>query len=88
MTHHTMSERSYHRATSRSLCYTYSCFFITLIQIFLIYCLIVIYRRLEAQKRKERTEAHLYMNVNVLVEDNFCGFQGNDLFDLEKVNYR
>lgn len=45
-------------------------------------------RKMEAIKRKERTEAHLYMNVNVLTEDNFCGHQGNDLFDTEKVNYR
>ncbi|KAK0051801.1 ubiquitin carboxyl-terminal hydrolase 7 [Biomphalaria pfeifferi] len=45
-------------------------------------------RKLEALKRKERTEAHLYMNVHVLTEDHFCGHQGNDLFDTEKVNYR
>ncbi|XP_071107818.1 ubiquitin carboxyl-terminal hydrolase 7-like [Haliotis cracherodii] len=45
-------------------------------------------RRLDAQKRKERTEAHLYMNVQVLLEDSFCGHQGNDLFDIEKVNVR
>ena len=45
-------------------------------------------RRLETQKRKERNEAHLYMNVQVLVEDDFCGHQGNDLFDSDKVNLR
>lgn len=45
-------------------------------------------RKLEALKRKERTEAHLYMMVHMLLEDNFCGHQGNDLFDTEKVNYR
>ncbi|XP_050394501.1 ubiquitin carboxyl-terminal hydrolase 7 isoform X1 [Patella vulgata] len=45
-------------------------------------------RRLDAQKRKERTEAYLYMNVQVLLEDHFYGHQGNDLFDPEKVNYR
>jgi ubiquitin carboxyl-terminal hydrolase 7 len=45
-------------------------------------------RRLETQKRKERNEAHLYMNVLVLLEDDFCGHQGNDLFDQEKVNSR
>lgn len=28
------------------------------------------------------------MNVQVLTEDHFCGHQGNDLFDPEKVNYR
>ncbi|KAL5018785.1 hypothetical protein ScPMuIL_004507 [Solemya velum] len=41
-------------------------------------------RRLEALKKKERTEAHLYMNIQVVTEDNFFGYQGNDLFDQEK----
>ncbi|ESO84027.1 hypothetical protein LOTGIDRAFT_184079 [Lottia gigantea] len=45
-------------------------------------------RRVDAQKRKERTEAYLYMNVQVLLEDHFYGHQGNDLFDTERVNYR
>lgn len=45
-------------------------------------------KRQEALRRKERNEAHLYMNVQVLLEDNFNGHQGNDLFDLEKANYR
>ncbi|KAK7111658.1 ubiquitin carboxyl-terminal hydrolase 7-like isoform X1 [Littorina saxatilis] len=45
-------------------------------------------RRLETQKRKERNEAHLYMSVQVLVEDDFCGHQGNDLYDGDKVNVR
>lgn len=45
-------------------------------------------KNIEAQKRKERTEAHLYMQVQVLMEDAFDGHQGNDLFDLEKMNYR
>lgn len=45
-------------------------------------------RRVEAQKRKERTEAHLYMNVQVVTADHFCGHQGNDLFDPEKTNFR
>jgi len=45
-------------------------------------------RKMEALKRKERTEAHLYMGVHMLTEDNFCGHQGNDLFDTEKVSYR
>ena len=47
-----------------------------------------IYRRLEVQRKKERTEAHLYMNVHVITEDNFFGHQGNDLFDQEKAQYR
>lgn len=45
-------------------------------------------RRLEAQKRKERTEAHLYMNIQVVTDDNFNGHQGNDLFDGDKINFR
>lgn len=45
-------------------------------------------RRLEAQKRKERADAHLYMSVQVLTEDNFYGHQGNDLVDSEKTNFR
>ncbi|XP_064603934.1 ubiquitin carboxyl-terminal hydrolase 7-like isoform X2 [Liolophura sinensis] len=44
-------------------------------------------RRLEAQKRKERADAHLYMSVQVLTEDNFYGHQGNDLVDSEKTNF-
>ena len=43
---------------------------------------------MEAQRRKERTEAHLYMNVQVLLEDAFFGYQGNDLFDPDRVQYR
>ncbi|XP_076333936.1 ubiquitin carboxyl-terminal hydrolase 7-like isoform X2 [Tachypleus tridentatus] len=45
-------------------------------------------KRQEALRRKERNEAHLYMNVQVLTEDNFNGHQGNDLFDPERANYR
>ena len=45
-------------------------------------------RQLEAQRRKERNEAHLYMNVQVLLEDAFFGYQGNDLFDTDRVQYR
>ncbi|KAL3876817.1 hypothetical protein ACJMK2_034611, partial [Sinanodonta woodiana] len=45
-------------------------------------------RRMEAQKRRERSEAHLYMNVQILTEDHFYGHQGTDLIDLEKVNFR
>ena len=32
-------------------------------------------RRLEALKRKERNEAHLYMTVQLVTEDNFQGNQ-------------
>lgn len=39
-------------------------------------------------RRKERNEAHLYMNVQVLLEDSFCGHQGNDLYDPERVMYK
>ncbi|XP_077294716.1 ubiquitin-specific protease 7 isoform X2 [Arctopsyche grandis] len=45
-------------------------------------------KRIETIRRKERTEAHLYMTVNVLLEDAFVGHQGNDLYDPEKANYR
>lgn len=45
-------------------------------------------RRQEALRRKERNEAHLYMNVQIVTEDHFAGHQGNDLFDQEKINFR
>ncbi|GAB6025849.1 Ubiquitin carboxyl-terminal hydrolase 7 [Chamberlinius hualienensis] len=45
-------------------------------------------KRQEAIRRKERTEAHLYMGVQVVTEENFMGHQGNDLFDPEKTNCR
>lgn len=51
-------------------------------------CTLIFFRRLEAQKRKERTEAHLYMTIQVVSNDNFYGHQGNDLFDPDRVNYR
>jgi len=41
-------------------------------------------RRLEALKRKERNEAHLYMTVQLVTEDNFQGHQGFDLYDPEQ----
>ncbi|MGH0176027.1 UNVERIFIED_CONTAM: hypothetical protein FKN15_077578 [Acipenser sinensis] len=44
-------------------------------------------KRVEAQKRKERQEAHLYMQVQIVTEDQFCGHQGNDMYDEEKVKY-
>ncbi|CAG0888119.1 unnamed protein product [Darwinula stevensoni] len=42
-------------------------------------------KRMETIKRKERNEAHLYLAVQVLTDDDFCGHQGPDLFDPEKV---
>ena len=42
-------------------------------------------KRIENLRRKERNEAHLYMNVDVITEDAFNGHQGTDLFDQEKV---
>lgn len=43
-------------------------------------------KRLEQVRRKERNEAHLYMNINVLLEDNFEGHQGNDLYDPDRAH--
>lgn len=43
---------------------------------------------MEAQKRQERKEAHLYMNVQVVTEDYFCGHQGTDLLDVDRANFR
>ncbi|MCL4123129.1 UNVERIFIED_CONTAM: hypothetical protein GTU68_036606 [Idotea baltica] len=45
-------------------------------------------KRVEMIRRKERNEAHLYMNINVVLEDTFSGHQGNDLYDPEKINFR
>lgn len=42
-------------------------------------------KRIQAQKRKERQEAHLYIQVQIVAEDQFCGHQGNDMYDEEKV---
>ena len=41
-------------------------------------------RHEEAQKRKDRSEAHLYMYINVLLEDVFHSHHGHDLFDIDK----
>ena len=32
-------------------------------------------KRVEAAKRKERSEAHLFMDVRAVTEDHFCGHQ-------------
>ncbi|XP_074039373.1 ubiquitin-specific protease 7 isoform X4 [Leptinotarsa decemlineata] len=45
-------------------------------------------KRMEQVRRKERNEAHLYMTVNVLLEDSFDGHQGNDLYDPERALFR
>ncbi|XP_013790076.1 ubiquitin carboxyl-terminal hydrolase 7-like, partial [Limulus polyphemus] len=59
-----------------------------LMRCYSVYGTLLFLRRQEALRRKERNEAHLYMNVQVLTEDNFNGHQGNDLFDPERANYR
>jgi len=41
-------------------------------------------RKLEAYRRKERSEAHYYMSVNIITEDIFCGHQGEDLFEFDR----
>jgi len=45
-------------------------------------------KRIESIRRKERNENHLYMTMNVLLEDCFDGHQGHDLFDQEQVTLR
>jgi len=42
-------------------------------------------KKIELVKRREKNEAHLYMTLRILLEDAFCGHQGNDLYDVEKV---
>ena len=36
-------------------------------------------------RRKERNEAHLYMSVDVFLEDDFQGHQGSDLVDFDDI---
>lgn len=43
-------------------------------------------KNLELLKRKERSEAHLFMQVTVMLEDAFVGHQGCDLYDPEKLS--
>ncbi|XP_066139547.1 ubiquitin carboxyl-terminal hydrolase 7 isoform X1 [Euwallacea fornicatus] len=45
-------------------------------------------KRMEQVRRKERNEAHLYMTIQVLLEDQFDGHQGNDLYDPEHAQFR
>jgi len=42
----------------------------------------------ELVRRKERSEAHLFMHVQVVLEESFAGHQGYDLFDSDKIHYR
>jgi len=42
-------------------------------------------KRQEAIRRKDRNEAHLYMNISIYTEENFMGHRGIDLFDPEKT---
>jgi len=42
-------------------------------------------KNIEMIKRKERSEAHLYMQITVMTEDAFVGHQGCDLYDAEKM---
>uniref|UniRef100_H2YBF2 Ubiquitin carboxyl-terminal hydrolase 7 n=1 Tax=Ciona savignyi TaxID=51511 RepID=H2YBF2_CIOSA len=44
-------------------------------------------RILEAYRRKERQEAHLYLSVNLITEDMFCGHQAEDLFDFDRSHF-
>ena len=43
---------------------------------------------MEAIRRKERNEAHLFLSVDVYFEDDFQGYQGSDLLDFEDVKPR
>jgi len=43
-------------------------------------------KKLEAIRRKEKSEAYLYMTVKIVLEDAFFGHQGNDLFDSETAH--
>ncbi|KAL1494339.1 hypothetical protein ABEB36_009953 [Hypothenemus hampei] len=45
-------------------------------------------KRMEQVRRRERNEAHLYMTIQVVLEDQFDGHQGNDLYDPERAHYR
>ncbi|CAG0901061.1 unnamed protein product [Cyprideis torosa] len=45
-------------------------------------------RELDMIRRKERSEAHLYTTVSVILEEAFEGHQGSDLFDPDNAPYR
>lgn len=45
-------------------------------------------KRLEAQKRKEKAEAHLYTSVQLFLEEDFDGWQGFDLCEHDTLPKR
>uniref|UniRef100_A0A2P2I3R0 Ubiquitin carboxyl-terminal hydrolase 7 n=1 Tax=Hirondellea gigas TaxID=1518452 RepID=A0A2P2I3R0_9CRUS len=45
-------------------------------------------KRIEMFRRKERNEAHLFMMIQVVLEDSFAGHQGYDLYDQDKIQHR
>ena len=45
-------------------------------------------RKQEALRRKEKSEAHLYMTVNVALDDHFSSHTGHDLLDPDKCQFR
>ena len=45
-------------------------------------------RKQEALRRKEKSEAHLFMQVNVALDEHLCSHTGHDLFDTEKSQLR
>ncbi|XP_040571278.1 ubiquitin carboxyl-terminal hydrolase 7 [Lepeophtheirus salmonis] len=44
-------------------------------------------KRFEMARRKDKSEAHLYMNTRIITEDGFSGHQGNDLYDPDRAIY-
>ena len=47
-----------------------------------------IFRNIEQIKRKERSEAHLYMSVEVLCDDDLQLHHGPDLIDIDDIKGR
>ena len=45
-------------------------------------------RQVELLRRKERNEAHLFMSVEVYLEDDFQSHQNADLLDFEEAQAR
>ena len=44
-------------------------------------------RHLELQRRKERSESHLYLTVEVYMDDDFVAHRGPDLVDFDDVKH-
>jgi len=42
-------------------------------------------KKMELQRRKEKQDAHLYMDLDIITADIFHQWTGNDLFDIEDV---